>query len=112
MIRTTNITAIQQIVSMDNSSSNPNRPFQFRIDAGNLRFINISGTSVEQILTPIPTIGPDAFAFVADEWFHAAVTYNGDENTADNIKLYYTGRGWMPRARRPTRFFRPAWSRI
>ena len=88
MIRTTNITNIQQIVSMDNAAANNLRPFQFRIDAGQLRFINIGGSGVEQILTLIPTTGPDAF--VADEWFHAAVTYNGNENTADNIKLYWT----------------------
>jgi len=87
IIRTAETTSIQQIVSMDNSSSNPNRPFQFRMDGGNLRFINIAG-GVQQILTAIPTTGDDAF--VANQWFHVAVTYNGSENTADNLKFYWT----------------------
>ena len=37
--------------------------------------------------TPIPTTGPDGF--VANEWFHVAVTYDGNTNTADNLKLYW-----------------------
>ena len=89
MVRTSSSTAIQQIVSLENAGGVTARPFQFRIDEGQLRFINIAGAAgVEQILTLIPTTGPDAF--VPDEWFHAAVTYNGNENTADNIKLYWT----------------------
>jgi len=73
---------------MDNNDTNANRPFQFRIDGGNLRLINIAGSTIEQMVTTIPTSGPDAF--VADEWFHVAATYNGIENTADNFKLYWT----------------------
>ena len=82
---------------MENAGGQPVRPFQFRIDGstngggsanGNLRFINVGGSGVEQILTPIPQSGPDAF--VANEWFHVAVTYNGLESTADNIQLYWT----------------------
>jgi len=87
IIRTTETAAIQQIISMENSGGATDRPFQFRIDAGNLRFINISG-GVQQIPAAIPTTGPDAF--VPNEWFHAAVTYNGTENTPDNLKLYWT----------------------
>lgn len=75
------------IVMMDNSSSNNNRPFQLKIQDGNLQFLDIAN-DVQKLVTPVPTTGDDAF--VADEWFHVAATYNGNENTADNFKLYWT----------------------
>jgi hypothetical protein len=88
MIRTSNITDIQQIISMENSSSSTaDRPFQFRIDGGFLRFLNVSG-GAQSILAVIPTSGDHAF--VANEWFHVAVTYNGSESSPGNIKLYWT----------------------
>jgi len=98
LIRVANVASIQQILAMDNSGLNTQRPFQFRIDAdtpsggsatGTLRFINIGGASgIQTIITPLPIEGDHAF--VPDQWFHAAVTYNGSENTQDNIKLYWT----------------------
>jgi hypothetical protein len=88
LIRTSNITDLQQIITMENTSgSTSERPFQFRIDAGNLRFINVSA-GPQSVLAQIPTTGPDAF--VANEWFHVAVAYNGSEGTPDNIRLYWT----------------------
>ena len=43
MIRTSEISAIQQIISMENSGGANVRPFQFRIASGALVFINITG---------------------------------------------------------------------
>jgi len=98
LVRVANVTDIQQIIAMDRDGGTTVRPFQFRIDAdtaagspatGALRFINIAGPSgVQTIIAPIPTAGDHAF--VANEWFHVAATYNGAENTADNFKLYWT----------------------
>ena len=73
---------------MENASGSvTDRPFQFRIDAGNLRFINVSA-GPQSVLAAIPTAGPDAF--VANEWFHVAVAYNGSKGAPDNIRLYWT----------------------
>ncbi len=98
LINIANATAIQQIIAMDNAGANSARPFQFRIDGdtgsgapatGALRFINIAGTNgIQTIIAPLPLTGDHAF--VPDQWFHAAVTYNGSENTPDNIRLYWT----------------------
>lgn len=87
VISLSNINDTQMIAAMENNGGAAARPFQFRVDGGNLRFINIAG-GVQQILEAIPTTGDDAF--VADEWFHVAATYDGNENTADNFKLYWT----------------------
>lgn len=87
LIRTSELNSIQQILTMENSGANGDRPFQFRIDSGNLRFINVSSNS-QSVLTSIPTTGDHAF--VPDEWFHVAVTYNGDAGILDNIRLYWT----------------------
>ncbi len=78
----------QQIISMEAPGGVAERPFQFRIDpTGNLRFINIA-PGVQQLDGPIPTTGEHAFT--PGEWFHVAATYNGNENTVDNFKLYWT----------------------
>jgi hypothetical protein len=88
LIRTSNITDLQQIITMENASGlASDRPFQFRIDAGNLRFINVSAGS-QSLLAAIPTTGPDAF--IANQWFHVAVAYNGNEGATDNLQLYWT----------------------
>ncbi|HKK18856.1 MAG TPA: LamG-like jellyroll fold domain-containing protein [Opitutales bacterium] len=84
IINVSTITDQQQIFSMD---ANDDRAFQFRILSGNLDFVKIGG-GVESVSAAIPTSGADAF--VANEWFHVAVTYNGSENTADNLNLYWT----------------------
>lgn len=98
LISVVDITGFQQIIAMDNNNANSQRPFQFRIDAdtgsgspatGALRFINIAGPiGLQAIIAPIPTAGDHAF--VPGQWFQAAVTYNGSENTPDNMKFYWT----------------------
>ncbi|MES2474848.1 MAG: LamG-like jellyroll fold domain-containing protein [Verrucomicrobiota bacterium] len=93
-----------QIFSGDNDD-NPNRLFQFRlIPIGNpqytgtgttpqLEFINISlngvGSDTYHMLAQLPE-GADPDAIVQGGWFHVAVSYNGTEATADNVKLYWT----------------------
>ena len=98
IIRVANVSDIQQIVAMDNSGADTARPFQFRIDGdtgngapatGALRFINIAGPSgIQGVIAPLPTAGDHGF--VPDQWFQVAVTYNGSENTPDNMKFYWT----------------------
>lgn len=78
----------QQIFSMDNSGASSTRPFQFRIGGdGTLGIINIPNLG-QTISATIPLTGDDAF--VANEWFHVAVTYNGLENTVGNTSFYWT----------------------
>jgi autotransporter-associated beta strand protein len=86
-------------------NSNAERIFQFRIDpvgfnpnAGGfttpltqpaIEFINVNkATSVQNIIMLIPTSGPDAI--VQNGWYHVAVSYNGQPNTANNINFYWT----------------------
>lgn len=76
--------ANREIVSMDNSAGAAARPFQFRLGStGQLEFNNIpvSGANPK---TSVPTTGPEAF--VANQWFHVALTYDG----AGTIKFYWT----------------------
>ena len=87
IINVSTISGKQGIIMMDAPGSNPGRPFQFAISNGNLQFINIA-PGIQTLQTAIPTTGDDAF--VAHQWFHAAATYNGNESTADNFKLYWT----------------------
>lgn len=69
--------AAREIVSTD--SSQANRGFQFRINsAGQLEFNFISGGG-SAALAAIPVSGPHAFA--PDEWFHAAMAYDGPAGT-------------------------------
>ncbi len=77
------------IVSMDDESRN-NRVFLFRIERpGFVSFVPISGDGVRGGgLATIPTTGEDAIN--THDWFHVAVTYDGKENTSDNLKLYWT----------------------
>ncbi len=86
-------------------NANAERIFQFRIDpvgfnpnAGGfttpltqpaIEFININkASSVQNIIIPIPTSGPDAI--VQNGWYHIAVTYNGQPGTANNMNFYWT----------------------
>lgn len=76
-----------------------NRVWQFRLTpigtnnigtAPTLEFINIHGeVGVQTITAPVPT-GSDPNAITQGDWYHVAVTYNGAEATADNVKLYWT----------------------
>ncbi len=85
-----------QIMNCDADNSGT-RVFQFRLDpvgfaAGGrntnvcgIEFIN--GTTTVAV-APIPTNGPDAIA--TNEWYHVAVTYNGNPGTTSNLLFYWT----------------------
>lgn len=78
------------------------RIFQWRIDPAGiaagvasdttvprLEFINLRQTAAIQYLVfPIPTNGPNAI--ISNQWYHVAVTYDGNEATADNFRAYWT----------------------
>ena len=42
---------------------------------------------------------PSPNAIVSNQWYHVAVVYDGNENTADNIRLYWT---WLDQDPSPT----------
>ena len=69
----------------DDDSAAGERGFQFRINNnGMLRFQTLAGIVVSF---------DASISFTADQWYHVAVAYNGQENTADNLKLYWTELG-------------------
>ena len=84
------------IVSAEDEA-NPGRLFQFRLAPigtltltdVNLEFINVNqAVAVQSVAAPIPLDGPNAI--VSNRWYHVAVTYNGNQSEADNLKLYWT----------------------
>lgn len=87
-----------QIVSGETDGTT-DRIWQFRIvpmgdtntgAAPVLEFINVHGqTPVQSIRALLPT-GADANAIEQGGWYHVAAAYNGNEGTADNLKLYWT----------------------
>jgi autotransporter-associated beta strand protein len=79
LIRPTTTAGNQEIVCTDSSASS--RAFQFRITSATLQFQFINGS--QAISGTIPTTGNDAF--VAGNWYHVAITYNGTTAT-----LYWT----------------------
>ncbi len=79
LIRPTTITPNQEILCTDSTAGT--RAFQFRLTAGSLQFSMISAG--QAVTAPIPTTGPDAF--VANNWYHVAVVYDGTKAT-----LYWT----------------------
>ena len=93
---TTNGTGTFQILSGE-SGVNANRIFQWRIlpktatVAPLMTFENVRMAASGQgqsIQAAIPTTGPDAIAM--SNWYHVAVSYNGQASTANNIKFYWT----------------------
>jgi hypothetical protein len=74
----------RQIISTDHGGpNNTDRGLQFRITgAGQLEF-NFVGVNTSSITVPIPSVGPHAF--VANEWFHVALVYDGT-----NAWFYWT----------------------
>lgn len=76
------------IVSMDGEGQD--RVFNFRIEKpGFLSFIPCSGDLVRGGgLATIPTTGTQAIN--AGDWFHVAVTYDGNEGSPNNLKFYWT----------------------
>ena len=81
MINVSSITgANREIVCTDNSLANNLRGFQFRINtAGALEF-NFIGTNTSTSTIAIPTTGTNGF--VANQWFHTALSFDGATNTA------------------------------
>jgi autotransporter-associated beta strand protein len=71
LVRPRNITANQEIVCTDGHNV---RGFQFRISGGQLEFNQI-GVAGGNPKFPIPTTG--THAFIADTWYHVALTYDG-----------------------------------
>jgi hypothetical protein len=75
-----------QIICGDHDSA---RGWHFRVESGgNLVFTKLTGTIQDNMRIALPSSGPHAFA--ANKWFHVAVTYNGQEDTDGNLKLYWT----------------------
>ena len=89
-----------QIISGDGDGT-LDRVFQWRlIPAGivsgasdtnvtRMEFINLrQGTGIQSLGFLLPTNGVNAIA--SNQWYHVAVTYNGNENTASNLLCYWT----------------------
>ena len=80
------------IVTMDDEAAE-HRVFLFRIEKpGFLSFVPLSGNSVRGGgLATIPTSGPHAIN--TRDWFHVAVTYDGNDTVSNNLRLYWTRLG-------------------
>ena len=70
------------------------RLFQFRVwwssvndGTPELQFINI-GSPIQTLAAFLPMTGSNALS--RSNWYHAAVTYNGQPNTAGNLNFYWT----------------------
>jgi hypothetical protein len=76
------------ILSMDGEIGE--RIFSFRIERQGFLTFNplIDCGAKGGAMALIPTTG--AHAINTSDWFHVAVTYNGFENTTDNLTLYWT----------------------
>ncbi|HEX7652656.1 MAG TPA: BNR-4 repeat-containing protein, partial [Verrucomicrobiae bacterium] len=85
-----------QIMNCD-ANNTGTRVFQFRMlpagfvggggDTNLVRLEFINGTTTVAV-APLPTNGIDAI--VSNGWYHVAVTYNGNPNTASNLLFYWT----------------------
>lgn len=81
-----------QIISAD-ADDGETRVFQFRLNwsgvntAPRLQFINI-GSPVQTLEAALPLSGSNAIAI--SNWYHVAVTYNGQPNTPNNLRFYWT----------------------
>jgi signal transduction histidine kinase len=82
------------ILSMDDDDDGVRPPlrrvFNFRIERNSfLSFFSIPGSGpVAGAFAAIPDEGPHAIN--TRDWFHVAVTYNGNEGAPDNLRLYWT----------------------
>lgn len=73
----------REIISTDSAGANTDRGLQFRVNStGNLEF-NFIGVDTSAISATIPTTGDHAF--VANEWFHVGLSYDGA-----NATFYWT----------------------
>src|ERR1043165_8395070 len=70
----------QEIISTDSSAAS--RGFQFRLNTGGQLELNLIAAGINP-KTAIPSTGPHAF--VANNWYHVAATYDGTK-----IVLYWT----------------------
>jgi signal transduction histidine kinase len=79
------------LISMDGDGGD--RVFNFRIEKqGFLAFITLPHCGATGGgLASIPTTGPHAYQ--VGEWFHVAVTYDGNAGVTNNLKLYWTRIG-------------------
>lgn len=78
------------LLTMDGDTLD-HRIFNFRVErSGFLAFIPLVtyGTGGGGALAAIPTTGPHAVN--THDWFHLAVTYDGNEGTPNNLTLYWT----------------------
>ncbi len=83
----TEIPNSMQIISGEGDNSS-DRGWQFRVStAGRLEFIYLTGATVSYSWS-LPTTGDHAWS--PGEWYHVAVTYNGQEDTEANLKFYWT----------------------
>jgi peptidoglycan/xylan/chitin deacetylase (PgdA/CDA1 family) len=90
-------TLFMQIISGD-ADETADRTFQFRlVPIGNLKgnaqplleFINLNkGSNVQSLTAVIPTDGDDAIR--AGNWYHLAVSYNGQPDHPDNLRFFWT----------------------
>ncbi len=80
------------IITMDHESSE-HRVFLFRIEKpGFLSFVPLFGNEVRGGgLATIPTSGPNAIN--TRDWFHVAITYDGNKSVANNLRFYWTRLG-------------------
>ena len=89
-----------QIISGDGDGT-LDRVFQWRLmpvgitsgssdtNVTRMEFTNIrQGAAIQTISFPVPTNGVNAIA--SNQWYHVAVTYNGNDNTANNLLFYWT----------------------
>lgn len=76
------------LISMDGDGGD--RIFNFRIEKeGFLSFIPLQDAGAVGLgLATLPSGGPHAID--TKSWFHAAVTYDGNEGVTNNLKLYWT----------------------
>ena len=87
LIKLPNITQDHTIISRDGGNGDRGWFLQTSAD-GELDFFTGTGAAGDILSLAIPTTGPDQF--VADEWFHVAVTYDGNAGVADNAEFYWT----------------------
>ena len=87
LIRIASTSGEQNIISHD-GLDNSARGF-LRVKAGSLALY--PGSGMAEVAAAIPSSGTHAFA--ANEWFHVAVTYNGNAGETGNVKFYWTRVG-------------------
>lgn len=75
--------ANREIISTDSAAGNADRGFQFRVGTAGVLEFNFIGVNTSAITAPIPTLGDHAF--VANQWFHAALSYDGT-----SARFYWT----------------------